>query len=329
LSLAIALLSGMVWDQFETCYGAPIKSAFRAEAVSEAVVLSLTEKPASNGSNVSPPADTGTQSSHLETCATTAMAALSRFNLQSAAQDLIPVPVVPKSLRNVLNAMASALASKNPDNVDLVAFARRKIWPRIAGLYRSVLKQVAVMELPQFEEYAALTDGIYIGTASTYNPNRDSVDPNVMQTASGEPYDPAAWTAAIQIGLRGRFGGVRYGKLYQPAFALIESGDKRVIVRINDVGPLRPGRVIDLNERSMRYFDPTLERGLVPGIRMTFLPGEDWTPGPVGGFELASFASTPEPSCASCAMTLNGDRDAAPAKTADRYRSSFLNTASN
>ena len=29
------------------------------------------------------------------------------------------------------------------------------------------------------------------------------------------------------------------------------------IIRINDVGPLLPGRIIDLNERAMRYFDPS------------------------------------------------------------------------
>ena len=79
-------------------------------------------------------------------------------------------------------------------------------------------------------------------------------------TASGELYDPAAWTAAVQTDLREQFGGVRYGKLYQPTFALVESGEKQMIVKINDVGRLKPGRVLDLNERSMRYFDPFLSR---------------------------------------------------------------------
>jgi rare lipoprotein A len=87
---------------------------------------------------------------------------------------------------------------------------------------------------------------------------------------------------------------VRYGKLYQPTFALVESGAKQVIVRINDVGRLKPGRVLDLNERSMRYFDPFLSRGLIEDVRITLLPGEDWTPGPVGGVQLISLASTSE-----------------------------------
>jgi rare lipoprotein A (peptidoglycan hydrolase) len=61
----------------------------------------------------------------------------------------------------------------------------------------------------------------------------------------------------------------------------VESGDKQLIVKINDVGPLRPGRVLDLNERSMRHFDPSMTRGLLDDVKITLLPGENWTPGPV------------------------------------------------
>ena len=74
---------------------------------------------------------------------------------------------------------------------------------------------------------------------------------------------------------------MRYGASYRAAYALIESDDRRLIVRINDVGPLAPGRVIDLNERAMRFFDATLERGLLPSVRITPLDGSHWTPGPV------------------------------------------------
>ena len=31
----------------------------------------------------------------------------------------------------------------------------------------------------------------------------------------------------------------------------------------------------------MRYFDPSLELGLVPNVRITPLEGSDWTAGPV------------------------------------------------
>jgi rare lipoprotein A len=119
------------------------------------------------------------------------------------------------------------------------------------------------------------------GVASTYNPFKPGWREGGKETASGEPYDPTAWTAAIKTTLRGQFGGVRYGKEYRPVYALVESADKHVIVKINDVGPLVPGRVIDLNERTMRYFDPTLQRGIIQAVTVTPLLGTSWTPGPV------------------------------------------------
>jgi rare lipoprotein A len=121
-----------------------------------------------------------------------------------------------------------------------------------------------------------------VGIASMYNPtdptDRDSGD---EETASGERYDVNGWTAAIRVDLRAKFGGVRFGKNYQPGFALVQSSDKRAIVRINDIGPLKRGRIIDLNERAMRYFDPTLEVGLIEKVRVTPLAGQDWALGPI------------------------------------------------
>jgi rare lipoprotein A len=123
-----------------------------------------------------------------------------------------------------------------------------------------------------------------VGIASMYNPiDPTDKDAGGLETASGELYDAAGWTAAIRLDLRGRFGGVRYGRNYRSAYALVEAGDKRVIVKINDVGPLRPGRIIDLNERTMHFFDPSLQLGLINGIRVTPLAGTDWVTGPVGG----------------------------------------------
>ena len=119
-----------------------------------------------------------------------------------------------------------------------------------------------------------------VGIASEYNPFHPGYREGGPETASGERYDPSAWTAAIQTDLREKFGGVRYGKDYRPAYALVVSADKKVIVKINDVGPLEPGRVIDFNEQTMRYFDPTLQRGLVH-IKITPLAGQGWSPGPI------------------------------------------------
>ena len=118
------------------------------------------------------------------------------------------------------------------------------------------------------------------GAASTYDPWTTN-EPEGIETASGELYDPEAWAAAIQIDLRGTFGGIHYGHNYRPAFALVECGDRRAIVRVNDVGPLMPGRIIDLNTRTMRYFDPTMARGVVQDVTVTPLPGENWVAGPL------------------------------------------------
>jgi rare lipoprotein A len=51
-----------------------------------------------------------------------------------------------------------------------------------------------------------------LGVASVYNPYRKDHRSGGPETASGELYDQTTWTAAIQIDLRERFGGVRFGK---------------------------------------------------------------------------------------------------------------------
>ena len=120
----------------------------------------------------------------------------------------------------------------------------------------------------------------FIGAASTYNPFRPDPTAGGKLTASGDDYSADSWTAAIQTKLRRFFGGVFWGKAYRPRFALVETTHKRAVVKINDVGPLRPGRIIDLNEQAMRYFDPTMQRGVIKSVKVTPLPGEDWTAGP-------------------------------------------------
>jgi rare lipoprotein A len=79
--------------------------------------------------------------------------------------------------------------------------------------------------------------------------------------------------------LREKFGGVRRGN--RTSFAVVEGINKKVIVKINDVDPLKSGRIIDLDEQTMRYFDPTLRRGLIHNIKVTSLKGDNWVPGPV------------------------------------------------
>ena len=127
---------------------------------------------------------------------------------------------------------------------------------------------------------AAASGDAIVGAASTYNPFRPGWREGGPNTASGERYDPSAWTAAIKTSLRRKFGGVQFGA--RPKYALVEAVGKKVIVKINDVGPLRPGRIIDLNERTMRHFDPSMDLGVIPDVRVSPLAGDNWTPGPVG-----------------------------------------------
>jgi rare lipoprotein A len=118
-----------------------------------------------------------------------------------------------------------------------------------------------------------------VGAASMYNPFERGYREGGPQTASGERYNPLAWAAAIQTGLRWMFGGVRHGA--KPKYALVEGLGRKAIVKINDVGPLAPGRIIDFNKQTMRYFDPGLARGVIRNVKVTALPGDRWTLGPV------------------------------------------------
>jgi len=183
--------------------------------------------------------------------------------------------------------MATGHSAIGSNAVGPVPYIRYNFLPRVYAAYRSALSLLVTL-VRRTQRYVGTT---IVGIASTYNPFRDKIGSDEKQTSSGEPYDPAAWTAAIQIDLRDRFGGVRYGKNYQPTYALVECGKKRIIVKINDVGPLKPGRVIDLNERSMRYFDPSLQLGLIRDVKITPLPGIDWAPGPIGDEQLISVAT--------------------------------------
>ena len=44
-----------------------------------------------------------------------------------------------------------------------------------------------------------------VGTASTYNPFKPGYREGGILTASGELYDPVAWTAAIKVNMRDNF----------------------------------------------------------------------------------------------------------------------------
>jgi peptidoglycan lytic transglycosylase len=148
----------------------------------------------------------------------------------------------------------------------------------------AIAKVGTVGKLTVASRHDACAMGVTIvGTASMYDPFQPGYDEGGIETASGELYDRMAWTAAIQTDLRETFGGIRYGKDYRPTYALVEVAEKRVIIKINDVGPLKPGRVIDFNEQTMRYFDPNLQRGIIHSVKVTPLPGDGWETGPISG----------------------------------------------
>lgn len=69
-----------------------------------------------------------------------------------------------------------------------------------------------------------------------------------------------------------------YGTNLKPIFALVECDGDSVIAQINDVGPLRLGRIIDLNRRTMHYFGPTLRLGLIDGVNVTPSPATTGKP---------------------------------------------------
>jgi rare lipoprotein A len=278
--LAIAFLFAMVWDDLETSFSAAIAS-MQTDANAGSVVLSFSHA-GSSAMGDSELVFLVDINADRETCELESAVALSRLDpavvSDNATTDVMPLRANPTARRSA--DIIFVKLSGNGRN--LISQARKDMLSKFSAAYRSIFKLAAMVGLPRIQEEAAISRTTIIGTISTYNPYRDGKEEGGTQTASGELYDPSAWTAAIQTGLRNQFGGVRYGRLYQPTYALIASGEKRLIVKINDVGPLKSGRVLDLNERSMRYFDPFLAQGLIQDVKITLLPGEDWPTGPVG-----------------------------------------------
>jgi rare lipoprotein A len=116
-----------------------------------------------------------------------------------------------------------------------------------------------------------------------------------QKTASGERYDPKAFTAAAQLEIRARFGGIRFGRLYEPAYAIAEYAGKKLIIKFNDVGPLLPGRKFDLSRAAMEYFDG-VDKGLLEGFKVTPLPlGRTYAAGPVTDGDLIALGIVPAP----------------------------------
>jgi len=124
------------------------------------------------------------------------------------------------------------------------------------------------------------THTVITGAASYYDED--------AQTSSGEPYDPNIFTAAVQIALRGQFGGIRFGVNYEPSYGVAEYGGRKAIIKFNDVGQLRPGRQFDFSRAVMEYFNG-IDMGVLPHVMVTLLPrGRNYTQGPITDVALAS-----------------------------------------
>jgi rare lipoprotein A len=198
--------------------------------------------------------------------------------IDANATAIVKSPPNPQQLTD----LASPRSAAPMPRVQAATFAERFALPRLSlndslSLGRAYMMQGAV---PASRFFAA-GDSLD-GAASTYDPtDRTDRDAGNMITSSGERYDRDGWTAAIRTDLRWQFGGVRFGRNYKPTYALIECGEKRLIVKINDVGPLRPGRIVDLNTRAMRYLDPSMQIGVLENVKVTPLASTEVAVGPV------------------------------------------------
>ncbi|MBI2048517.1 MAG: hypothetical protein HYT30_01150, partial [Parcubacteria group bacterium] len=125
--------------------------------------------------------------------------------------------------------------------------------------------------------------GVETGAASTYNPNVVGWRTGGEKLATGGRYNPDEFEAALQTGLaeQYRMGHSRYPNV---GYALVEAEGRKLIVRINDNGPLVRNRIIDLNEASMRYLSGGRygnNSGVLQNTRVTVLAGQNYTPGPL------------------------------------------------
>lgn len=117
--------------------------------------------------------------------------------------------------------------------------------------------------------------GTFKGDASTYNPNFAGWKTGGQSLATGGKYDSNSFDAALQLDLAKRYKcGYGSGAV---CHAVVQAPNGRsMIVRINDNGPLVPGRIIDLNEKSMRYLSDGKygkNSGVVKSVTVTLLCG--------------------------------------------------------
>ena len=105
----------------------------------------------------------------------------------------------------------------------------------------------------------------------TWTPATKNLPPANATIANG-------WTAAIH---RRPAGEIRRRPLRQKLsanFALVEASDKQLIVKINDVGPLKPAAHRSQQTRDA-LFRPDAALGLIGNVKVTPLAGQQWALG--------------------------------------------------
>jgi rare lipoprotein A len=144
-----------------------------------------------------------------------------------------------------------------------------------------------------FQRSSVTPTRTYSGAASFYSglPSEGGA-----MTSTGERVRPDTYSGALQTDLAKQYGGLRKNGVW--ADVVDDATGKRVRVYLNDTGPLRPGRMVDLSPKAFQEFAP-LSKGVVPNLRMEMLPpappGSPYKGGPVGGGNAFNNGAPPIP----------------------------------
>ena len=185
----------------------------------------------------------------------------------------------------------------------------RRVSKPILGLV-PLLIIVALTGAQRVPAEAAETGGCikakFKGIATTYNPNVSGWKTGGQGLATGGTYNPNGYEAALQLDLAKQYG-CGYGSR-KTCHAAVEGNGKAMIVLINDNGPMcadsataarardcthRTARVIDLNEKAMRYLSGGRygnNSGTIPDVTVTLLCDFNAKLGPLDEMERGAWA---------------------------------------
>lgn len=141
------------------------------------------------------------------------------------------------------------------------------------GFYFASIVLAVILSASVSEAAESCAKASFKGDASTYNPYLPRWRTGGGTLATGGPYNPNSYDAALQLDLAKQYRcGYGRGAI---CHAVVQAPNGRaLIVRINDNGPLVRGRIIDLNEKSMRYLTLGLQganSGIVKNVTVTLL----------------------------------------------------------